>query len=152
MANKKPLKAGADPELVRARDEPEQLLGAYIAEVRNQKGLSHDDVVAQTRIPVHYLRMIEKDDYVLVADQLYLLPFIRRYADFLGLDGEEVAMRFVHEVQHAEISVQRISDPMTIRAKNPRRWRRIALVVLIVIALAAIVELALRFALPTLRL
>ena len=47
--------------------------------------------------------MIERSDYGLISDQLYLMPFLRRYAAFLDLDGEEVAMRFVREVQRAEV-------------------------------------------------
>ncbi len=148
MAEKPTPNSSTGPELARIGGDPDQTLGACIIGLRKQKGLSHDQVVAQTRIPAHYLNMIETGNFTLVADQLYLLPFVRRYADFLGLDGEDAAMRFVREVQRAEISFQRISDPMTIRPKTPGRLRRIATVLLILIVLIAIVDLAVRYLVP----
>ena len=148
MAEKPTPNSSTGPELARAAGDPDETLGARLAGERKQKGLSHDQVVAQTRIPAHYLNMIETGNFTLVADQLYLLPFVRRYADFLGLDGEDAAMRFVRDVQRTEITVQRISDPMAIRPKTPGRLRRIATVLLILIVLIAIVDLAVRYLVP----
>jgi cytoskeletal protein RodZ len=37
--------------------------------------------------------MIEADIYSTIADQPYLLPFVRRYAAFLGLDPDRAPIR-----------------------------------------------------------
>ncbi|MGH7948542.1 MAG: helix-turn-helix domain-containing protein [Candidatus Binataceae bacterium] len=148
MAEKPKPNPTTTPDLTHATGDPDETLGAYITGVRTQKSLSRDQVVAQTRIPAHYINMIETDNFTLVADQLYLLPFVRRYAEFLGLDGEDTAMRFVREVQRAEISVQRISDPVTIRPKSPGRLRRIVTILLVLIVLFAIIDLAVRYLIP----
>jgi len=111
----------------------EPSLGSFLIEARKQRGLSADEVVQQTRLPAHYVRMIENDDYKLIADQLYLLPFLRRYADFLGLDSEEVATRFIREVQRADGNASRMSEPMPVIESGRRRW---------VIPLAATVTVA----------
>jgi cytoskeletal protein RodZ len=59
--------------------------------------------------------MMENNDYSLASDQLYVLPFMRRYATFLALDPEETAMRFVREVQHAENNPgSRIDRPLDV--------------------------------------
>jgi cytoskeleton protein RodZ len=100
----------------------EPSLGSFLIEARKQRGLSADEVVQQTRLPAHYVRMIENDDYKLIADQLYLLPFLRRYADFLGLDSEEVATRFIREVQRADGNASRMSEPMPVIESGRRRW------------------------------
>ena len=101
----------------------EPSLGNFLIEARKQRGLSADEVVQQTRLPAHYVRMIENDDYKLIADQLYLLPFLRRYADFLGLDSEEVATRFIREVQRADGNASRMSEPMpVVESGGRRRW------------------------------
>ena len=67
--------------------------------------------------------MIETDSYDMISDRLYLVPFLRRYATFLGLDAEEVASRFVSTVQHAEANVVRISQesrwPRSLRLQPP---------------------------------
>ena len=75
--------------------------------------------------------MIESDSYGLISDQLYLVPFLRRYATFLGLDAEEVASRFVRDVQRAESNVVRISQEITMVVKRKGVARRIAVGVLI---------------------
>lgn len=101
----------------------EPSLGNFLIEARKQRGLSADEVVQQTRVPAHYVRMIENDDYKLIADQLYLLPFLRRYAEFLGLDSEEVATRFIREVQRSDGNASRMSEPIpVIESSSRRRW------------------------------
>jgi cytoskeletal protein RodZ len=64
--------------------------------------------------------MLESNDYSMISDRLYLMPFLRRYATFLGLDPEEIAMRFVREVQRADNSPpMRIDEPL----RGPRgKW------------------------------
>ncbi|HVN64422.1 MAG TPA: helix-turn-helix domain-containing protein [Candidatus Binataceae bacterium] len=90
-----------------------QTLGQFLTNARERRGVSREQLIVEAHIPEHYLKMIESDDYGLVSDQLYLVPYIRRYAVFVGLDSEEVAARFVREVQSAETSVVRISEPFT---------------------------------------
>ena len=105
----------------------EPSLGSFLIEARKQRGFSSDDVVRETRLPAHYVRMIENDDYALIADQLYLLPFLRRYASFVGLDSEEVATRFIREVQRADGNASRMSEPIpVIETAGRRKWIAIA--------------------------
>ena len=110
--------------------EAQLSLGKLISEARERKGLTRDQVISEAHLPAHYVKMIETDNYDLISDRLYLVPFLRRYATFLGLDAEEVASRFVSNVQHAEANVVRISQEITVVSKQPRRAGRIAFVVL----------------------
>jgi cytoskeleton protein RodZ len=106
----------------------EQSLGGYLTELREKRTLSREDVVAQTRIPMHYIKMMENDDFSLIADQLYLMPFLRRYATFLALDPDEMVIRFIHEVQRSESSVVRMSEPIvSARDRRGNRWRTVAI-------------------------
>ena len=117
----------------------EPSLGNFLIEARKQRGLSADEVVQQTRVPAHYVRMIENDDYKLIADQLYLLPFLRRYADFLGLDSEEVATRFIREVQRADGNASRMSEPIpVVESGGQRRWLIPAVAALAIAAAIAV--------------
>jgi Helix-turn-helix domain len=128
--SKEPSKAGV---------ESEPSLGKTLAAARERRGVSRADVVRETRIPAHYLEMIESSDYGLISDQLYLMPFLRRYATFLNLDGEEIAMRFVREVQRAEgAAAPRMSEPFALHDRKRRPWGRMAAVIIV---LAAIVVL-----------
>jgi len=82
----------------------EPSLGMYLLASREKRAVTREAAARATRIPTHYLRMMESNDYSMIADQLYLLPFLRRYAEYLGLDSEDIAIRFVREVQRSENS------------------------------------------------
>ncbi|HKV54331.1 MAG TPA: helix-turn-helix domain-containing protein [Candidatus Binataceae bacterium] len=108
-----------------AEQEPETTLGEALTAARERSGFSRDAVVKETRIPADYLRMLENDDYALIADQLYLLPFLRKYAAFLGLDSDETSMRFVREVQRIDNNPPpvRMAEPLdNVRRHRRRNW------------------------------
>jgi cytoskeleton protein RodZ len=92
----------------------DQSLGKVVAMAREARGFSREQAATASNIPGYYLTMIETDDYSSIADQLYLLPFLRRYATFVGLDAEEVASRFIRDVQRADMNPVRVSDPISI--------------------------------------
>jgi cytoskeleton protein RodZ len=114
-----------------AGTEAEPSLGHVITEARERKGLTREQVANEAHLPPHYVKMIETDSYDMISDRLYLVPFLRRYATFLGLDAEEIASRFVSNVQHAEANVVRISQELTMVAKKRGSSRRIVFAVLV---------------------
>jgi cytoskeletal protein RodZ len=130
---KEPSKTAAERELS---------LGKTLAAARERRGVSRADVVRETRIPAHYLEMIENSDYGLISDQLYLMPFLRRYATFLNLDGEEVAMRFVREVQRAEGAASRMSEPFALLERKRTPWGRVAAVIIVLSAIVVLYIIA----------
>jgi hypothetical protein len=98
-------------------------LGGFLTRARESRGATREDVVRETRLPDHYLRMMESDDYSMISDQLYMLPFLRRYASFLELDPDEIAMRFVREVQRADNApAPRMLEPIEINRRKRRNW------------------------------
>lgn len=120
-------------------------LGQTMAAARDRRGLSRAEVAAQTHIPANYIAMIESSDYGLIADQLYLMPFLRRYAAFLGMDGEDVAMRFVHEVQRAEGAAPvRLAEPIELKEGKGIRWGRLIAALLVLAAIVALYVIASR--------
>jgi cytoskeletal protein RodZ len=103
-------------------------LGESLVAARQQRGLSRGAVVEQTHIPPHYLQMLEDDDYRLISDQLYLLPFLRKYASFLEIDQDETAMRLVREVQQVDNSPSpvRLDEPIDELWRYPQRnWSQL---------------------------
>lgn len=129
-----------EPSKMGAESEPS--LGKTLAAARERRGVSRADVVREARIPAHYLEMIESSDYGLISDQLYLMPFLRRYATFLNLDGEEVAMRFVREVQHAEGAAPRMSEPFALHDRKRTPWGRVAAVIIVLSAIVVLYIIA----------
>ena len=142
MADKKPKLQVSDFAGDASDSEPS--LGKLITEARERKGMTRDQVINEAHLPAHYVKMIETDNYDLISDRLYLVPFLRRYATFLGLDPEEVASRFVSNVQHAEANVVRISQEITVVTKKPGAAGRIAFAVLIVAVVFLLADFAWR--------
>jgi cytoskeletal protein RodZ len=101
-------------------------LGESLIAARERRGLSRENVAEQTHVPVHYLRMLEDDDYRLISDQLYLLPFLRKYASFLDIDQDETAMRLLREVQRLDSSSApvRLDEPLEERRHRRRNWSK----------------------------
>ncbi len=124
--------------------DAEPSLGHLITEARERKGLTREQVATEAHLPPHYVKMIETDSYDMISDRLYLVPFLRRYATFLGLDAEEVASRFVSNVQHAEANVVRISQEITMVARKPGSSRGILFTVLLIAVVALLADFAYR--------
>ncbi len=83
-----------------------------LKQARENKGVSLQEVQTATRIPVHYLEVLEGGkDTSFLADRLYLIPFLRSYATFLGISPETAISQFVSELQKNEASTARSERP-----------------------------------------
>lgn len=63
-------------------------IGSRLREARERRGLELDAVVSETLIPRRYLDAFEHDQFELLPPSFYRRSFLRRYAQFLGLDAE----------------------------------------------------------------
>jgi len=112
-------------------------LGEIMRMAREARGFAREQAAIASNIPGYYLTMIETDDYSAIADQLYLLPFLRRYATFVGLEPEEVASRFIRDVQRADMNPGRMAEPIEMFApRKPLPWGAIMTVVAAIIVAA----------------
>ena len=68
--------------------------GELLERVRRERGLSLRDVENATKIRTRYLEGLEREDYSMLPDQVYVQGFLKTYANYLGLDGEELAQDF----------------------------------------------------------
>ncbi len=82
-------------------------LGVILRSAREAREMTLREVSERIHVPGQYLTMLEANDYSGIADELYLLPFVRTYADFLGLDAGALSARFMRVVQ----PVERFADP-----------------------------------------
>jgi len=103
---------------------------------REQRGLSLEQAAAAAGIPTQYLRLLEgeADVKVGVSDELYLIPFFRKYARFIGIDAEQMLPEFLGMVQQMPGEG---SPPirLTYRSRYASLWRPLA--VLLTIGVAA---------------
>lgn len=69
-------------------------IGEELRRERLRKGLSFKDIEQVTHIRSAYLEALEVDDYDIIPGAVYVKGFIRNYANFLGLDGEQLVQRY----------------------------------------------------------
>lgn len=91
--NSRPTFNSYDPELGQRLIE----IGGQLRETRLRHSLSLDMVAAYTRIRSHLLQSLEEGRIEQLPEPVYTQGLIRRYADALGLNGEELANFFLPE-------------------------------------------------------
>jgi cytoskeletal protein RodZ len=77
-------------------------VGEVLRQQRESRSMSLEDVRSTLGIPLHYLQAMEGGKSRLVADEFYLIPFLRRYADFLELDAASTVGQFLSEAAREE--------------------------------------------------
>ncbi len=101
MGDERPLNFNGGEE-----DEGGLRIGEILQEARRERGLSLHEVEQATKIRKRYLEGLEREDYSVLPDAVYVQGFLKTYANYLGLDGE------------------RLSQELK-RRRSPRRERRI---------------------------
>jgi len=81
-----------------------QEIGAYLRRLRLEKSISLDQVAAKTFIRLTALKALEEGVGENLPEPVYIQGFIRRYADFLGLDGNALAHTFPVESPHLKLN------------------------------------------------
>ncbi|NEO28991.1 MAG: helix-turn-helix domain-containing protein [Symploca sp. SIO3C6] len=76
--------------------QAEQLheIGAYLRRIREEKSISTEQVASQTYISLRILKALEAGQLEQLPEPVFIQGFIRRYGDFLRLDGEALAKSF----------------------------------------------------------
>jgi cytoskeletal protein RodZ len=69
---------------------------------RQEHGQELSTVAQVLRIRLVYLEAIEAGDFDSLPGTAYAIGFLRTYAEFLGLDGDEIVERFKNEVHSVE--------------------------------------------------
>jgi cytoskeleton protein RodZ len=68
--------------------------GAYLKNLREEKGKSLEEIAASTKIAASNLDFLEKDRYDLLPPRVFVKGFIRSYVQALGLNPDESVRRF----------------------------------------------------------
>ncbi len=66
-------------------------VGSQLRAAREEKGLTLEDIAAQTRIPRRHLESLEIGDWQRLPAPTYTMGFAKSYASAVGLDRTEVA-------------------------------------------------------------
>jgi cytoskeleton protein RodZ len=95
MAKRDPDPEPPEEELVEPEPSP---VGEQLRQARESKGLSLEDVAAQTRIPQRHLASIETGDWDNLPAPTYTIGFAKSYAGAVGLDRTEIGIQLREEM------------------------------------------------------
>jgi len=68
-------------------------IGEILKNTREEKTLGFEDVQRSTKIHIPILKALEEDRILQEMNLTYAKGFVKKYADFLGLNGRELAQR-----------------------------------------------------------
>jgi cytoskeleton protein RodZ len=84
-------------------------IGERLKAAREQRGVTHDQIARETNIAKRYLVALEEEDFASFPGDTYLLGFLRNYAEYLGLRGEELASAYRNmRIQEQPVPVEEL--------------------------------------------
>ena len=109
-------------------------VGERLRAAREAKGLSLEDIAAQTRIPQRHLESIERADWEKLPAPTYTVGFAKSYASAVGLDRMEISDQLREEMggqrfASSQAEVIEAADP----ARTMPRWLVVSAVIAVVL-------------------
>jgi len=98
---------------------------------RTEKGLSLKEAAASTRVPAQYLQILEGEGNPhVLSDALYLVPFLRSYANFLGLDPAITVAQFVSTIPPIPVA----EEPSQTKISGLSSWTFVIFMIIVGLA------------------
>ncbi|MGQ9836931.1 MAG: helix-turn-helix domain-containing protein [Cyanobacteriota bacterium] len=122
-----------------------EALGSLLQQTREARGLTLTEVANDTFIRSQYLQALEQADLSRLPEPVYVQGFLKRYADYLQLDGEALARSafplLFSKTPHTPAPLARASDQSTFALRPLHLWAAyVVLIVLTVGGLSALLE------------
>lgn len=99
-------------------------LGQLLRQARLEKKISLDDVQEATKIRKRYLEAIEEGDYQVLPGSFYVRAFVKTYAEMVGLNGNEIAQYYHHDILTPEPELTR--SLVCTRRHSTQMWDRLS--------------------------
>jgi MinD-like ATPase involved in chromosome partitioning or flagellar assembly len=75
--------------------------GGWLADVRQRRGITLDELSGISKVSTTYLRAIEQEDFDVLPEPVYVRGFLIAYARTLDLDAEAVARSYLERMRGA---------------------------------------------------
>lgn len=94
-----------------------EALGAYLRQAREDKGVTLSEASHDTFIRTQYLEALETGQLDKLPEAVYIRGFLKRYAEYLGLEGNQVVDYTLPLLQ--ELDHERVSPDLGDKSPNP---------------------------------
>lgn len=116
-------------------------VGSFLRDNREARGIALEEAVRVTRIGKNYLTALEDDRYDALPNSAYVTGFLRAYASFLGLSGDEIVGMYKRSLTSASsLPAEENNEsyaPEAGELKDSRRSHWFVPVILLIFVLAA---------------
>lgn len=141
------MTAGTPDPAADPRPDAVRAFGRYLLRERELRGLSSEVVARVTRLAPAVIESIESGDPDRMPPRGYLVGYLRSYAGAVGLDPDDVVLRYqeaagIEEPEPAPGPAR--AGARSISAPSPGRRRLLAIVAVIAVLVAAAVAIGMR--------
>src|SRR5262245_14145770 len=82
--------------------DPRTGVGSALRRAREVRGLSLDEAARDTKLRVDQLDALEREDFDVLPGEVYVRASMRTYANYLGLDPDELSRAYARTAEEAE--------------------------------------------------
>jgi len=114
-------------------------IGKTLRSARENQGITLEFAEQETKIRKKYLVALEQENFDIIPGKVYVRGFLRNYARFLGIDGEELVSSYDEQFKPTETSEEEIEEitPGVGKSSGFFGRRRIVMTALVGIILVA---------------
>ncbi len=109
-----------------------QHIGAYLRDLRLHYRLKITDVALRLHIRAKYIEAIEEGRIEELPGKVYTIGYIQNYAEFLGLNGQDVLQQYEEIEKLDKRQVFRVIEPTSRQGLPSRRLLALCVVIAIV--------------------
>ena len=111
----------------------ENSFGEYLRKERELRDISLEEISQKTRIQKRFLLAIEQDRLNLLPGMVFTKGFIRAYAEYLGLDVNQVLLRFEEFLKNSQSEKRKEKTQAKKFLKSPILWALILGILIIMV-------------------
>ncbi|MEO5358157.1 MAG: helix-turn-helix domain-containing protein [Nitrospirae bacterium YQR-1] len=123
-----------------------KMIGDYLKKMRDESGISLEEISVRTNIKISYLMALEHEDYSSLPSELYIKGFISSYVKSLELDPAEAVKIYSNnggngkhsQKEHIPACVKPLRfqlDDVKSKSGGSKKYIYIAITILIVISI-----------------
>ena len=76
------------------------LSGSDLKKIRDELGVALEEIAETVKVRMVYLHAIEEDQFEKAPSRIFLKGFLRAYAQYIGLDADTVASRYLKRINN----------------------------------------------------
>jgi cytoskeletal protein RodZ len=117
-------------------------IGQFLKRERLLRDISINDISEATKIIVPYLEALESDKFKgIPGGKPFVIGYLRNYANFVGLDENEVVTRFLQFQDDKEGKKERVHDQKSKEEKKSSNFLPITLAIVVLVVLIIVLFL-----------